>query len=285
MTKPPAKTTQTRPSLSDRLEAENLPAGSEAKAYATILGKAALEAAFEVIPGGSILTKILGASDEAAQQAQDERMGQVLERYLNETDDLTRKAAELKAFVTDPWGAMLFKRLKGIVDRTPPDPRLLDALRDALDNMTASDFKNQFEDHDFALSLIEELSPQGMLVLKHYGSAPVFSTGTGGAFINEELIGDWSEGLVPSFTDELGLDSPVLQRRFKQVHQDLIRKGFVKAINAQTEGTLELKPCLTDLGLVAASYLSKRTDPEQGCKQPVNTPSPDGRASGVRIVI
>ncbi|MNS16173.1 hypothetical protein D3C72_478200 [compost metagenome] len=285
MTKPPAKTTQTRPSLSDRLEAENLPAGSEAKAYVFTLGKAALEAAFEAIPGGSILTKIFGAADEAAKQAQDERMGQVLERYLNETDDLTQKAAELKAFVTDPWGAMLFKRLKGIVDRTPPDPRLLEAMRDALENMTTSDFRAQFEDHDFALALMEEISPQGMIILRQYGAAPLFRTTSGASFLNGELMGDWSGFLVPNFTDQLSLDTDTLQNRFKMVHADLIRKGFVKALSAGTPGVLELKPSLTAAGQVAANYLSKSTRQEHACKQPVNTPSNSDKTSGMTLIL
>lgn len=125
---------------------------------------------FGMFPLGQAINTILDWNGNIASEIEQVKKQKLLGEYFEKADSSETALIEIKAFLTTPHGSTLFNKILQIAEDSPPDPKLLGFLGSALKHISDSDFIALFEDHKFALSQIEKLTPQGLAVLSDYSN-------------------------------------------------------------------------------------------------------------------
>lgn len=264
-------------SLDERLSGAAKPEEANADAVKE-WSKAAFKAVAGLMPGGAAIADLLATADTVTERMRTLKIEALLSDYLNTADDQGARLDELRNFVVDPWGNALFEKLRSILNDQPPDPELSKLLANALAAMVGTDARELFEDHKFALGLIEQLSPQQLVVLanhRHWVQVPYAN----GDWKNDVLADDWSAAFAALNAAPLGLDGSAAHERLSHVVSGLIRQGFVLArgadptiriAGADTETfSAAFKACPTDVAYLVLRYVTSPPD----APPPALTPS------------
>lgn len=83
-----------------------------------------------------------------------------MERYFNVSDENEKAISQLVSLVTDPAGSVLFNKILAILVDNPPDDEQFDHFAAALKYIIQSDFGRLFEQHKWAVSQIEKMTPK-----------------------------------------------------------------------------------------------------------------------------
>lgn len=251
-------------SLQERVDSAPKPDNANAEAVSG-WGKATAKALIGLVPGGAEITEFLATADTITERIRTLKIETLLGDYLNKADDQDARLNELRDFVLDPWGNALFEKLRGILNDQPPDPEWTRLLANALDGMVGTNARDLFEDHKFALGLIEQLSPQQLLILashRMWAQVPY----SNGSWKNDMLSDDWSAAFSATNAASLGLSGPKAQERLSHVVSSLIRQGFVIARGADMTIRIAgpdtetfpaaFKACPTDIAHIVLRYVA-----------------------------
>lgn len=147
-------------SLEERIKSINLDKDyeNEVRSNATLnIVKDKFLGSFKI---GEVISTILEWSDDVNNQVKEAKKSVLLEEYLNKIDKQEDSINKLKQFITQPKGNVLFNKILMILEDYPPDLELIAHLAKALRYMVNNDnFGKMFEQHKFALSQIEKLTP------------------------------------------------------------------------------------------------------------------------------
>nr|WP_287411898.1 hypothetical protein [Pseudodesulfovibrio sp.] len=102
----------------------------------------------------------------------------------------------LKHFISDPAGNTLYNKIVRILENFPPDEQLSRHLAKAIRHIVQTDFVGLFESHKYAISQIEQLTPQALTILVDNPNWPEFDPGTTVAH-GKTITSDW----LPTFTN------------------------------------------------------------------------------------
>lgn len=102
----------------------------------------------------------------------------------------------LKRFISDPMGNTLYNKITRILDSSAPDEQLSKHLAKAIGHIIQTDFVGLFEAHKYAISQIEQLTPQALTILSDNMNWPRFRL-AGYSSNGGRITSDW----LPEFTD------------------------------------------------------------------------------------
>jgi hypothetical protein len=151
--------------LEERLESIKIEPGTaeeEARKAGAKLLRDKLLGLFTVTDVISTFLKWGEETDKAVKGLKREKL---FEAYLTLSDSHEDAISQLKAFLSNPSGNVLFNKILRITDDSPPDIDLISHLSLALYRIINSDFEHLFSEHKYALSQIERLTPQALTIL------------------------------------------------------------------------------------------------------------------------
>ncbi|MBD3738765.1 MAG: hypothetical protein IE938_20210 [Pseudomonas balearica] len=255
-------------SLQERVDSAPKPDNANAEAVSG-WGKATAKVLIGLVPGGAEITEFLTTADTITERIRMLKIETLLGDYLNKADDQDARLNELRDFVLDPWGNALFEKLRGILNDQPPDPEWTNLLANALDEMVGTNARDLFEDHKFALGIIEQLSPQQLVILATHRTW-VQVPYSNGSWKDDMLSDDWSAAFSTTNAAPLGITGTKAQERLSHVVSSLIRQGFVIARGADMTiriagpGTetfpAAFKACPTDIAHIVLRYVAGPPD-------------------------
>lgn len=187
-------------------------------------------------PMGDLISTLLNWTDEVDQEITAAKQAVLMEQYFNKTDRHESSINNLKHFLTHPQGNVLFNKILRILDDYPPDHKLIEHLSSTLKYMVDKEnFSQLFEQHKFALSQIEKLTPQALTVLSDYISYPPFELG-GYTSMGAKISSDWNTDFVRTYCLGKNITEPGTVNRVAHSITELQTQGFIEAYKTNTNG-------------------------------------------------
>lgn len=203
---------------------------------------------------GELISTLINWNEGIDNEIREAKKEGLLLEYFNRCDQNEKNVLELKDFLSDPSGNTLFNKILRILDDAPPDINLIKYLANALNYIIYNDFVIMFEDHKYALALIEQQTPQTLTILADYGSWPEFPLGltisTAG-----KITSDWLDAFIGPYVRSKGISDSRLIERIKNSMNELISKRFVEAVSLANN---RAKAQLTDTGKLLLRYISNK---------------------------
>ena len=128
---------------------------------------------------GEIISAVLNWNEDVDKNIRETKKNYLIAEYFHKTENNDQAVSQLRKFVTSAQGNTIFNKILRIMDDSPPDFLLIEHLSTAMRHIVDSDFQSLFEEHKYALSLIDQLSPQGLgLRLNQSQNASVVASAT-----------------------------------------------------------------------------------------------------------
>jgi len=200
---------------------------------------------------GEIFNAVNKWNEGVAREINEIKRNYLLACYVDCANQNSDAISKLYSMISDPYGSILYNKMISIVDDSSPDQELITCLAAALANISNSDFKKLFEDHKYALSLIEFLTPQSLAILKDSTNWPKFR------LPNIETLGtkvtsDWVNEFGNSYCANKGINDVDIVTRVRYSINDMISKRFIEASYVK-EGLAICK--LTAIGNILMPYI------------------------------
>jgi hypothetical protein len=242
-------------SLDDRIEKIQLGAGAEE----AIAGKATRKLIRDKVLGlfriGQLVSAFISWNENIDRDMREAKKNVLLTQYFDKADDNAAAVAQLRNFITNPQGNTLFNKILRILDDSPPDVELMGQLSSALLHIIDSDFASMFEEHRYALSQIERLSPPALTILADNSNWPQINI-TDYIANGPKVTSDWLSEFQNAYTTKKGIIDAAMRSRVRHSIDELIN---VRAIEAHLVGQNVAKIVVVDLGTLILPYISRRT--------------------------
>lgn len=164
--------------LDDRLYTVEVSDGEYTKIVArtgTVKGKEVLKSMLDHIPPVKIALEIWDWNKDIDRDMQEAKKVMLLEKYLNDSDEMKEPIDNLKEAMTNMYGNTLVNKVFQMANNYPSDDELMKHLVATLKHIINSKkFEELFDKHKFNLSLIDNISPQALGILADYNNWPVF---------------------------------------------------------------------------------------------------------------
>lgn len=200
---------------------------------------------------GELVNTIISWNEDIDNDIKEAKKEFLLAEYINKNQKNEYAIEELKSFLTNPVGNTLFNKILRILDNTPPDKELASHLSKALDFIIKSDFEKLFEQHKYALSQIEQLTPQALTILSDYKNFPLISLGTYTA-TGSRITSDWLEEFSVVYVKSKKIYDDMIINRVRNSINELISK---RLIESYLLGEKQAKCNLTTLGNEIIPYI------------------------------
>jgi len=201
---------------------------------------------------GELINTFISWNDNIDKDIKEAKKEYLLSEYFKKNEKNEYAIQELKTFLTNPAGNTLFNKILRILDNTPPDKELSKHLSNALDYIIKNNFQELFEQHKYALSQIEHLTPQALTILSDYKNYPIIHLGSYSAN-GGKITSDWLLEFTNVYVNSKGiLDSKIINR-VKNSINELITKRFIEA-HLFDEG--QAKCIVKDLGKELLPYIT-----------------------------
>ena len=189
---------------------------------------------FGKIPGYKLAKTLLIWNKEVNEEIKNAKKEMLLVNCCSKTNEQGKSIEIIKNLLSNPSGNTLFNKILQIIDDNPPDPELVQHLSSALLYISQSDFEKLFNDHKYALSQIQLMTPHSLTILNDSGNWPSFSPGSFTA--NGGVIStDWLEAFSRSYINSKQVEISV-QKLIKHCVNELISKRFILAIFLPADG-------------------------------------------------
>lgn len=236
-----------------RLESVNLGEEAESKINSQTGKKILRDKVLGLSKITEIVSIVLNWNEEVEKEIRLAKKEHLLNLYFDKADHATNCIDSISKFLSNPQGNILFNKILRIQDDSPPDLELSEHLSSALKHITESDYLVLFEEHRYALSIIEKLTPQEMSLITrsfHWGDFNVDGVVTNGS----KVTSDW----IPSFlrsilATENKKDEKTVERLAHAIH-GLERSGLI-APKRGSERSLRCE--LTSIGKMILPYLQR----------------------------
>ena len=195
-----------------------------------------------------IINQLLKLNEVVNEKIKDRKLEVFLSSYIEKNDENINK---LKNFITSPQGNTLFNKTLRIIDNNPPDKELFEHLIHALNYIINSDFISMFDSHKYVLNLIENISPQGLVIISDYKNWPPFEISASLTY-GEGRLSLWSPKFSKSYLNSKNIIDEQIKIRIEHAIEDLISK---KIIHYKSEKGKRIA-VLTEVGKSLYSYIS-----------------------------
>jgi len=157
----------------------------------------------------------------------------------------------LKRFISDPMGNTLYNKIIRILENYPPDEQLSQHLAKAIEHILDTDFVGMFEAHKYAISQIEQLTPQALTILADSRSWPVFNLNTYSA-TGTRITTDWLPTFTQAYCNIKRVTDPLIVERIRH------SIGFLKTqeyIVAELQEDKTVRCFITQVGSHILPYI------------------------------
>ncbi|MEJ9219376.1 hypothetical protein P4H46_14430 [Paenibacillus glucanolyticus] len=219
--------------LEQRLQKVKLPENESKEIVVTKTIRTITDKVLGLLPIGEIITTILNWNDEIDQEMNEAKKTLLLEQYFNLTDKHEDTINKLKNMLTNPQGNVLFNKIIRILEDYPPDQELIHHLSTALRHIVLKEnFQSLFEQHKFALSQIERLTPQALSILADYNNYPVFELQNSITF-GPKVTSDWNSHFVQTYCTKKNITDKDIRNRVSHSITELSTQGFIEAYKTE----------------------------------------------------
>ncbi|MEH7299373.1 hypothetical protein [Neobacillus drentensis] len=202
---------------------------------------------------GDVISTFLNWNDDVNDDLSEAKKMVLLEQYFNKSDSHEKAISMLKDFLTNPQGNTLFNKILRILDDSPPDEELMQHLSSVLKVIIDSGmFEELFDQHKYALSQIERLTPQALSIIADYKQWPAIRLGHSISF-GPKVTSDWFSEFTNEYCAKKGIRD---QDKYKRVQHSVIelqRQGLMEALKGQ-DGLTHCE--LTHVGTDLLPYIS-----------------------------
>lgn len=186
---------------------------------------------------GSVKSKL----DEARQQI-------LLSKLRSKCQNSEEFNLRMSKLISSPYGLSILHKISRILNADVFNPEYFDILASVLKNVSDTNIKDLFDEHNYALSQIEQLSPQALILLKDYLVWPTIEfaqTTTSGV-----TSGDgWDLDFVRKYLKCKNMVDGAISTRIKHAINDLRNRNLVTLRPSQL--------VLTDIGDQILKSISK----------------------------
>lgn len=201
---------------------------------------------------GEIINTVLTWNESIDEELKKAKKEYLLAYYFDLNEQNSLSLHNLKDFLTNAQGNTIYNKILRILDDTPPDLELSQHLSNALSYIVNSDFKMLFDNHKYALSQIEKLTPQALTILADQASWPKITLGsyasTGG-----KITSDWLVEFTQAYSAKKGLQNSDWINRVQHSINQLISERLIEA-HLVAERVAESKT--TSIGKLLLPYLN-----------------------------
>lgn len=201
---------------------------------------------------GKIAKVFIDWNDGVDKAVKEAKKSHLLETYFNISEENSEAVAKLKRFVTDPYGSVLYNKISLIAEDNPPDPELFNHLAAAIKYISDSKkFEELFSNHKYAISQIEQLTPQALSVLANHEQWPVIYMGSLSTE-GSRVTSDYNDQFAIKFAQTKGINKTEIMERLKHSVSELVSRRFIEAYSIK-ENNVVCKP--TRVGSSLIPYL------------------------------
>jgi hypothetical protein len=240
--------------LQDRLNAIQIGQDEANQITQDRLSKVVRDKTLGLFKIGQVIKEVIDWNSGVESDIKERKKQYLLLAYFDKCDDNSDAVEALKKLLTDPQGSTLFNKILRILDENPPDEILLGRLASALKYISQSRFSLLFEEHKYALGLIDQLTPQSLVILSDAANWPKMllpEYDSNGGKITSDFVGVFAG----TYCREKGVSDPALMRRVEHSVSDLRNRRLLEA-HLTNETPARAQCTLTDIGKVLARYLS-----------------------------
>lgn len=214
--------------LDARLESLELPPEKEESIRSDRARKIIRDRALGLFKIGGVVSEFLNWNESVDNDLRDAKKEYLLSKYFEKNDENSDAISKLRKFLSSPQGNTIFNKILRILDDYPPDLELAEHLSSALQHVINNDFDALFEQHKYALSQIEKLTPQALTVLSDYRDWPSFTLSSYSA-AGSKITSDWLSEFARAYSIQKKLADDGKQNRLKHSINELISLRFVEA--------------------------------------------------------
>jgi len=222
-----------------------------------IISKKTSEVIFDkalgAFPFGDFVKTILDWNKNVDDEIAEAKKAKLFEEYFNKSDETQEAVFMMRDFLTNPQGNVLFNKILRILDDTPPDEDLINQLSSTLKKIiNEGKFEDLFSEHKYALTQIEKLSPQALIILADHKNFPLFELTSGKEF-DGQITPEWRYDFLQAYLTNKGNSEPEFVNRLNHSILELIQQGYIGVLK---ETEKEFRCNITTLGHYLLTYLS-----------------------------
>jgi hypothetical protein len=239
-------------SLDERLAALRLPPGTEEVIVSKKTKKLIRDKVLGLFKVGQLISELLNWNESVEKEIRDAKKSVLLAHYFELSDANVQSVSALKGLLTSGPGNTLFNKIIQILDDNPPDQMLIEQLARALRRIVESDFASLFEEHRYALSQIEQMSPQALAILADHAAWPIMTLGALSA-TGQKVNSDWLQEFSAAYVAVKGVSDPALASRIRYSISELITRRIVEA---HLIGNTDARCVVTEIGSLLLPYVT-----------------------------
>lgn len=201
---------------------------------------------------GEIVSEIINWNESVDEDLKEAKKEFLLAQYFERNDQNEHALSQLKEFLSSPQGNTIFNKILRILDDTPPDVELSNHLSSALQHIVQNDFERLFEEHKYALSQIEKLTPQALTIISDFKNWPLIKLGSSTSTGNK-ITSDWLFEFTQAYCKSKSIHDKSLINRVQHSINDLISSRLIEA--HRTEDS-QAKCMVAEVGKALLPYIN-----------------------------
>ena len=214
--------------LDARIDEIKLPEDVQSEITANHAKKFIRDKALGLFKIGEIVSEIINWNESVDEDLKQAKKEYLLAQYFEQNDRNDEALSQIKKFLTSAQGNTLFNKILRILDDTPPDLELADHLSSALKYMVDNGFSRLFEQHKYALSQIELLTPQALTILSDRNAWPLIPLGSYSAN-GGRVTSDWLMEFTQVYVNSKGVHDANVISRVRHSINELITGRLIEA--------------------------------------------------------
>lgn len=215
-------------SLDARLENVKLSTEEEGEIQSQHTKKFIRDKALGLFKIGEIVSEIINWNESVDEDLKEAKKEYLLAQYFDKNDKNEKALFELKEFLSSPQGNTLFNKILRILDDSPPDMELANHLSSALQHVVSNRFHQLFEQHKYALSQLEKLTPQALTILSDHHNWPLIKLGSYSAN-GTKVSSDWLLEFTDAYCQAKHVSDSGIITRVRHSINELISTRLIEA--------------------------------------------------------
>jgi hypothetical protein len=177
---------------------------------------------------GAIISEFLNLNENVDKEIKEAKKNILFAEFFHISETNQHVISDLKKLLTSAQGNTLFNKILRIIDDNPPDSLPIDHLSSALKHIVNSDFEALFEAHKYALSQIEQISPQALAILADQRNWPNIALGTYRS-TGTKITTDWLVEFTEAYTMRKNIFDNAVKHRVKYSVSELTTRKTIEA--------------------------------------------------------
>lgn len=214
--------------LDARIDEVKLPGALESEITANHAKKFIRDKTFGLFKLGEIVSEIINWNESIDEDLKQAKKEYLLANYFERNEKNEEVLTQIKRFLTSAQGNTLFNKILRILGDTPPDLELSNHLSSALKHIVDNSFTRLFEQHKYALSQIELLTPQALTILADRTSWPLIPLGSYSA-TGGRVTSDWLMEFTQVYANSKNIHDQNVISRVRHSINELITGRLIEA--------------------------------------------------------